>query len=116
MNLQTETKIRQHGELVKQIFGLDPALDPLALCRKLRRLETAAQRAAEAYCNGVLDSDAYAARVAATRAKLTELLGPTGNAVLINGDPRGYALKLEPAQGLPRDWGGYGLLAPDLTV
>jgi hypothetical protein len=35
--------------------------------------------------------------------------------LFINGDPRGYALKVQPehADDLPRDWGGYGLIAPD---
>jgi len=37
-------------------------------------------------------------------------------------DPRGYALKLDDewtranAPHIHRDWGGYGILAPDLTV
>jgi hypothetical protein len=38
-----------------------------------------------------------------------------------NGDPRGYALKIreeyvrEHALDIHRDWGGYGILAPDLS-
>jgi hypothetical protein len=36
----------------------------------------------------------------------------------INGDPRGYSLKIDGAavpQGLETDWGQYGILAPELT-
>jgi hypothetical protein len=34
-----------------------------------------------------------------------------------NGDPRGYALKIDLQVGeeLHRDWGGYGIIAPDLS-
>lgn len=116
MNQATEAAIWQHGEKVKARFNLDPTLPPIALCRKLRRLEQQAHRAAEDYCNGDLTSYQYDQQTAAIRRKVLRLLGPTAeDALSMNGDPRGYALKVVPADGLPTDWGGYGLLAPDLT-
>lgn len=42
--------------------------------------------------------------------------------VFLNGDPRGYALKIEdewlrdrPEVRIHKDWGGYGIIAPDLS-
>jgi hypothetical protein len=41
--------------------------------------------------------------------------------VFVNLDPRGYALKIDEAwmrkhnPALSRDWGGYGLLAPEIN-
>ena len=39
--------------------------------------------------------------------------------VFVNGDPRGYALKIDDSYvkkfnlKIERDWGGYGIIAPD---
>ena len=52
---------------------------------------------------------------------LVAMLGTTNNghgmSLFINGDCRGYALKLEDdvARDLAiyKDWGGYGIIAPD---
>lgn len=42
------------------------------------------------------------------------------NKVFVNGDPRGYTLKIDDKYkdkmhkaGVYRDWGGYGIIAPD---
>jgi hypothetical protein len=37
--------------------------------------------------------------------------------VWLNQDPRGYALKIDLKEGerLHTDWGGYGIIAPDLS-
>jgi hypothetical protein len=116
MNQATQEAIVRHGELVKARFDLAATVDPVALCKKLRRLEVAAHRNAEAYCNGAIDGDTYALRATDACEKLVVILGPTYAAdLIINSDPRGYALKCEPAGDLPRDWGGYGLIAPDLS-
>jgi hypothetical protein len=56
--------------------------------------------------------------------RVNKLLNNQGCAVpiFINRDPRGYALKIDDGfmnanggAGLQRDWGGYGIIAPDLT-
>jgi hypothetical protein len=42
------------------------------------------------------------------------------NIIFANGDPRGYALKIRSEYvknnnlDIHRDWGGYGIIAPDL--
>ena len=113
-------RIRKHGADLDRIFGLDE--DPVALCKRLRRLETKVHRLAEDYCNGLIESPAYEMQAGQILSKVDKLLHYTaaGVPVLLNGDPRGYALKIEDdyvrTHGLDiyRDWGGYGILAPDL--
>ena len=56
------------------------------------------------------------------RAKLDKLLHYTEQdiPVFLNGDPRGYALKIRDEYvrahdlAIHRDWGGYGILAPEI--
>lgn len=97
----------------------------------LRRLEERAHRNAEAYCNGVyyggIESDEYKKRQERIEEQIKKLFGGTlPKGFFINGDPRGYALKINSGneagqahhpeyipQGLHKDWGDYGILAPE---
>jgi hypothetical protein len=106
---------------------------PVQLCKALRRVETKAHRLAECMCNEPhLDQDAADRTLDRCLVRAQELLGlSAGQAaacgLFINRDPRGYALKLgddwtkkynataDRERRIPQDWGGYGLLAPDLT-
>ena len=119
-------RIISHGQNLLALFPEATERDPVQLCKKLRRIEGEAERAAIDYCNGVIDADAMDAAENAALAKLESLLGFTraGVPVFINRDPRGYALKIEDSwvrgytgKGgkIDTDWGGYGILAPDLT-
>ena len=80
----------------------------------LRELERRAHEAAEGLCSvpGYVADD----EIQAIEAGVSELFGgslPEG--FFVNGDPRGYALKLDSEHGgavSRRDWGGYGILAP----
>jgi hypothetical protein len=82
--------------------------------KELVRLERKAHRAAENYCN-LPDYDYDKAELRIEN-RVKELFGgklPEG--FFINGDPRGAALKIESEfrpEGLHRDWGNYGILAP----
>ena len=141
--------IREHGLGLIEFFGLDPNLvDPIALCKKLRRLENQAHKITTALCNGFpdLDHDLQEDYIAELEIKLCQIEGKVCdllqshydetprnkqvklNAIFINGDPRGYTLKVSDkvinhfaketnyADFFPhQDWGGYGILAPDLT-
>jgi len=127
----TTAMIREHGLGLIRFFGLDPNLvDPINLCKKLRRLENQAHRITTQLCNGFYEQEAELFKI---EEKLKALLDPHQNvlikkqinAIFINHDPRGYSLKLdtetikyfeELGEEFPhRDWGGYGILAPDLT-
>lgn len=118
--------IIRHGETLKAIFKLPPTTNLVELCKQLRRLETKAHKAAEDWCNGDIDQGQSDAIDARTLANLHKILGPESLKlpIFINHDPRGYALKLaddwtrfyntthEPR--LYQDWGGYGILAPEI--
>lgn len=115
-------RITSHGENLKVLFGLDPATDPVALCKALRRLETQAHRLTTAYANGDVYEQACDIACDKILVKLDALLGfkAKGLPVFVNTDPRGYALKINldrenlKCSRLYRDMGGYGILAPDL--
>jgi hypothetical protein len=133
MNAKTLEAIRKHGEALLAAFPNATEKDPVALCKKLRRIETATHRVMTDYCNGDCDEDE--ADKTSTRAldRVWKLLQePDDKRMYVcftNRDPRGYALKLgdewtrrwnqtryetrQPA--ITTDMGGYGLLAPDLT-
>ena len=117
----TETKrdklarcIQLHGRQLLAIFPEAAEKDPDRLCRKLRKLESEAHQLAENACNGVgSDHEAETERVVCA---VQRLLRDDAGRVWINGDPRGYALKinLRPGEQLYQDFGGYGIIAPDL--
>lgn len=116
---ETMERIRKHGEDLKRIFGLSD--DPIKLCKKLRRLELAANAMMVKYCNGEIDFDTLQAyELEDLKPKLEKILGTKAvvSMVYINQDPRGYTLKLNEVVSnrseIHKDWGGYGILAPDL--
>ena len=96
----------------------------------LRRVECHEHRRAElmcsdeAYYNRItkwaerhdLTMDEYEdCREGKSRDKIARILGYRPLGLIINGDPRGYALKIEPeySNDLHTDWGGYGIVAGD---
>lgn len=128
-------RIETHGRNLLAIFPQAKEPDPVKLCKKLRRLEAQAAAIGLRMCNGPeFEREEEPDELCeAILAKVDALLGFTaaGVPVFVNRDPRGYALKIEdewmseakgrdefydtPARRLHRDWGGYGILAPDLT-
>lgn len=114
-------RIRQHGENLKRIFSLPADTDPAKLCKRLFKLENQARPIMVAYCNGTAnepDVDNYVDN--RLWPALRKTLGEKADTLIfINHDPRGYTLKLtEKASfvetGIYKDWGGYGIIAPDL--
>ena len=84
---------------------------------RLRQLENIANFNAALYCNGDLDGEAYEKRKEGVIRAIKKLHGGTlPDGFFVNSDPRGYALKIESEnlpEGIDRDWGGYGILAPE---
>lgn len=123
-------KITEHGENLKRLFPKCNQRDSVKLCKSLMRMETIAHQAATDWCNGEqrpggLPPDEIGE---AQARKAAALLGPCaveGVRVVFNGDARGYALKLKIGEGITindslppevkiyKDWGGYGIIAPD---
>jgi len=121
MKPEIEERVRTHGANLQAIFPKVANLDPVNLCRKLRRLETEAHNIALKACNTGDDTEA---EEAITLAKVDKVLDFTGAKVpvFINLDARGYALKIDYAWmrehrdvRLYSDFGSYGIIAPDLT-
>lgn len=115
-------QIKKHGEKVNAIFNT--GLDPVKLSKKLFQLENKAHRLNEQVCNGDLDREAANAELTKIESKVFDLLSgnsKVAQSFFINGDPRGCALKIDDEAmrdfnlDLPRDWGGFGLLAPDFS-
>lgn len=87
-----------------------------SLYRRLRRAEAYGHRAAENYCNVPnFDWDKAHEEI---EFKVKHIFGgvlPGG--FFVNGDPRGYCLKIDTdspmPEGMYKDWGGYGILAPE---
>jgi hypothetical protein len=113
-------RIEQHGKGLIAYFGIDE--NPVKLCKKLRRLELAANRLMVDYCNGdctETELDAYVQ--GPLKASLIHIFGEQGyRSIYINHDPRGYTLKINSLESkrlehLYRDWGGYVILAPDFS-
>lgn len=110
-------RIRKHGEDLKAIFNLDD--DPVKLCKRLHIIENQAHKAAEDYCNGKLETADWEAISDKFLVKVNKILNNKTVPIFINGDSRGYALKIEDeyvrAHNLTihKDWGGYGIIAPD---
>ena len=91
----------------------------MQIWRALRKVENTAHRASTAYCNGDIDSDQWETITAEIVLKVGKILGHVPNGFFVNGDPRGYALKIDPEKGtvpngLHTDWGRYGILAAEI--
>jgi hypothetical protein len=118
-------KARFERELQRHLDGLAGIVkitgsrinDMRKLSDRLRRIEYWAHRAAEQYCNGEIDSDEMDAAREKYAAEVQGLFNGKLDGFFINNDPRGYALKVKGryADLLQRDWGGYGILAPEIS-
>lgn len=124
MTPKQKAAIIKHGEQLNAIFHT--GLDPLTLCKKLRRIEGTAQKLAEDACNYLsMGSKEYQTRWGVIQSRLFAVLqvdNPKNrlqHSIHINMDPRGYALKIDNEYmrahniQLYRDWGGFGILAPE---
>ena len=111
------SRIKAHGEQLLAIFPHAQEKDPVKLCKKLRRYEGKAARLALNWCNGDTPTEHWDAESNRISDAVNRLLGRMGPRVWVNGDARGYALKVDlaPDQKLHRDWGDYGIIAPNLT-
>ena len=114
--------ILQHGFKLIRVFNLPEGTPPVTLYKKVHRIEAEAHRMAEALCNGEIDREGYEEKKEASILKRLDAIlnfKAQGIPVFLNGDPRGYALKIDDAYvrehdiDIHRDWGGYGTIAPE---
>jgi len=117
------SRITKHGQNLKAMFNLNRDIDPVKLCKRLLRLEKKAHKLAVDFCNGVIYADDYDYQVSRILTKVETILNNNylraNNIIFMNGDARGYALKIDDEYiknnnfNIHRDWGGYGIIAPD---
>ena len=112
--------IEQHGTNLLGIFPNCKEQSGVKLCKKLRRYENKAALIALNLCNGDASIDEQLPELDSIKAKVINLLGtPAESTVFLNLDPRGYSLKLTSEfsadKNIMRDWGGFGIIAPDFT-
>lgn len=109
---------QRHGEALKRFFGLPDFTDAVALVKELQTLERRAHRYTENYCNGIVDEKA-SERIEDSIYKQLSAFGISRDKVFINGDCRGYALKIREEYSKTfdgdKDWGGYGILGPKFS-
>ena len=119
--------IEEHGKRLQAIFPKTAGMEPIQLCKKLRRIEVRMNHIAERECSDEafcleMGEDGVEKLVNKALASLDKLLGfsAAGVPVFVNMDPRGYALKIkseyvaEHNLVIHRDWGGYGIIAPEI--
>ena len=117
-------QIRKHGEALERIFKT--GMEPVKLSKLVLRVERVAHQLAEDYCNGKdgihsENIDIYTETILKRLDRLINWHG-VGVPVFINLDARGYALKIDSEYvqehnlDIYKDWGGYGILAPDFST
>ena len=129
-----KAQILQHGANLNAIFNT--GIDNYKLCSKLHSLEAKAHKLATDYCNGEngVTTENWEEKITPIMNQVYKLLNNgeynSGKPhekkvpVYLNGDARGYALKINDAyvkilntQGktIYTDFGGYGILAPEFN-
>lgn len=86
--------------------------------RSLKTFENRANRIATAWCNGDIDEGQYDFAMFKVEVGVKRLFnGTMPDGFFINSNPQGYALKIRDTVNTlsQRDWGNYGLLAPDFN-
>ena len=112
-------QIKTHGDNLNKIFHTQ--LDNITLSKKLFRLENKGNRIALDYCNGDMENKDFEEQKDKILKSVDKILNFSKQniPVFFNSDPRGYALKIEDDFTrditIHRDWGGYGILAPDFS-
>ena len=112
------SRITKHGQNLKAVFNLDQDIDPVKLCKRLFRLENKAHKLAVDFCNGEIDQLEWDQKADKILTKVEAIL-KNKKVLFLNGDARGYALKIDDEYirnnnlNIHRDWGGYGIVAPD---
>ena len=112
------SRITKHGQNLKAVFNLDHNIDPVKLCKRLFRLENKAHKLALDFCNGEIDQLEWDQKANKILTKVEAIL-KNKKVLFLNGDARGYALKIDDGYirnnnlNIHKDWGGYGIVAPD---
>lgn len=120
--IEMYARIKKHGEDIKKIFSLSADTDPIKLCKKLYKFEKQAQAIQMMHYKGNYKEAALREGQLFGRLMVFLLKDPNNKfQIFLNTDPRGYALKIpdeivkEKNLTIHKDWGEFGILAPDLN-
>jgi hypothetical protein len=125
MSRAKDEAMLRYGFTLQRVFPRAKATfegRPIDLYKRLHRIEVEAHSFAERCCNEAIDEDFITRKEKSLLKRLDEILGwrEAGIPVFVNGDPRGYSLKVNDEYmrkhsdvELERDWGGYGILCPE---
>lgn len=129
MKTYTVALMHRHFAALVKLAGLENSPNAFEIgqrmYKRLLSVEREAHKAAEDYCN--LPNFDWEKATDKARGKVERIFnGKLPAGFFVNGDPRGYALKINAGNeagmeyhpeyipaGLHKDWGGYGILAPD---
>jgi len=128
---------KAHHLALESLRGPDCQLSGMQIWRRLCALEQLAHSGATAYCNGetVLiawplfgpekydfrnDENAWERLCSRATDCVRNILGTVPAGFFVNGDARGYALKIDPdtapiPEGMHTDWGRNGILAAQIN-
>lgn len=125
-----QQELLRHYAMLERLaswLGINPVKSGKLYSNKLRQLEAEARSLATHYCNGTggIDSDNWDEKTEPILNAIKELFGGKEiPGLFVNGDARGYALKisdetvarlsLRDRVGITTDWGGYGILSPEI--
>ena len=129
--MKTPTKKERRAKSLDAHYGflerfsefLGNKQDGKKLSLYLLKVEYSAHREAERYCNGEITAEQWEGFVSDITDGVTKKFGVAVPGFFVNGDPRGYALKIDdeavrshyPTEiGFHRDMGGYGILSPEI--
>src|SRR5437763_1242662 len=119
INIDNVHSYVNHLNTIKKLSGAENDYDAANIYQQLCRLESKAHRLAEIACNTGEDTEDQDEKILN---RVKQLL-PYAKDIFINGDPRGYALKVRSEEAkrlrdsdninIYQDFGGYGILAPE---
>ena len=114
INLEKCREYISHINNLSTLLGVDEK-EAEAIYANLIRLEKELHSINEYEANYCITEFTREQREFITK-KVMNLLSPIKDNIIINRDPRGYALKLKPdstPDEFTKDWGGYGIIAPE---
>lgn len=120
-----QAQLERHYKALENLASLCGVSNPNGkkLSVKLLYIERPASSKAIDYCNGLISTEAWSEIYHDQYAdQVQALFNNQLDGLFINSDVRGYALKIDDELmrtkykncGLHKDWGGYGILAPEI--
>ena len=123
METKNADQFFRHVCNLQTLSGVNSYHEALEIYKKLHRIEARLSRIFTNECNGYLEITEEQEEKRNTKIlKTIKAFLPSLKTIFLNGDPRGYALKIKPEEreelrnkgiNLYSDFGGYGILAPE---